>query len=269
MERAHGTDLHAHRWTYYLRMLTWWRQAGTPVWTEALALLLALVGILSVAPRETTPQRTFARRLAVFTAALLVVYSAIPYKTPWCVLSPLFGFILCAGVGGGWLLDVRRPSWLRISSGVLMGVGLMHLGWLGWLTSFRYEVDPRNPYVYAQTVPDAIEIQRRAEALAAVHPDHYRMVLKVFWNDAYYWPIPWYLRRFENVGYWQGLPSDLNAPLIFASPAYDEQLTAKLDPTHLMNGYIGLRRGVFAEVWVAMDLWTRYVESRPRPVDSE
>jgi len=31
-----------------------------------------------------------------------------------------------------------------------------------------------------------------------------------------------------------------------------------------MNGYVGLRPRTVAMVWVRMDLWTKYIESRQR-----
>ncbi len=263
--RAHGTDIHSHPWTYYVSLLLWHRQgAGSPIWTDGFTLALALVGAV-VAFRSRDAASVLARRLAAFSASLLVIYSAVPYKTPWCVLSALLGAVVLAGVGAAWLLDAQRLWWRRATAAVVMVAGLAHMGWLAWQTSFRFQTDPRNPFVYAQTVPDAEEFRRRAESLAQVHPDGYRMVVKVFWKDEYYWPIPWYLRRFRNVGYWQGVPQDADAPLIFASPEFDEELTKRLDATHLMNGYIGLRPHVVAQVWVRLDLWTRFVESQPRP----
>ena len=39
---------------------------------------------------------------------MLVVYSAIPYKTPWCLLGFLHGMILLAGVGAVVLVRSAR-----------------------------------------------------------------------------------------------------------------------------------------------------------------
>lgn len=261
LERAHGTDLHSHPWYYYLRMLVWHQASSGPLWTEPLLISLTFVGgvvaFLKNPERDLWPQR-----LVLFTILLLVMYSTIPYKTPWCILTPVLGLSLCAGFGGAWLLDAHRPAWLRWSAAIAIALGTGHAAKLAYDTSFRYQTRPANPYTYAQTVPDAQDIQKRADALAAVHPQGYRMVVKVIWNDPYYWPIPWYLRRFENVGYYQGVPDDPFAPLVLAAPLYDEQLTAKLDATHLMNGYIGLRPHVVTQVWVDFELWKRYIETR-------
>jgi len=264
LHRARGTDLHRHPWTYYISMLAWHRSAGGPIWTEALMLGLAVLGAMASFVGNRGPQALLGRRLLVFTVALTLVYSLVPYKTPWCVLNLLLGMALCAGIGVAWLLRRSRHTMVRGTLCIALALALGQLTWQAYRTSFVYQVDPRNPYVYAQTVPDAEDVQRRAEALAAVHPDRFGMVVKVFWSDPYYWPIPWYLRRFPNVGYWRGVPRNADAPLIFAAPEFDEELTRRLDPTHLMNGYVGLRPRTVAMVWVRMDLWTKYIESRQR-----
>lgn len=262
LHRAHGTDLHRHPWTYYIGLLAWHRSGSGPIWTEAAILAPALLGAIVSFARPYEARTALGRRLVVWSIALLVAYSLVPYKTPWCVLSPLLGLALVAGIGASWLADRARPKALRSVAPVLAAAAVGQLGWQAYRTSFVYHSDPRNPYVYAQTIHDAEDIRARAEALAPVHPDGRQMVVKVFWSDPYYWPIPWYLRGFTNVGYWQNVPDDADAPLIFASPEFDEELTRRLDATHLMNGYVGLRPSVVAMVWVRMDLWTRYIERK-------
>ena len=42
------------------------------------------------------------RFLCFYTLLMLVTYSAIPYKTPWCVLGFLHGMILLAGAGAAF-----------------------------------------------------------------------------------------------------------------------------------------------------------------------
>jgi uncharacterized protein (TIGR03663 family) len=279
LSRAQGETLHGHAWSYYLGILAWTRKGDGPLFTEAMTLGLALVGLAWVlvgrfgsagaSPSRETDAGVLRARIAIASLVLLATYSLVPYKTPWCVLSPLLGLAMMAGTGGAWLLAAlgRRT---RLGAGIatlLLAAGVLQLGQQARAAAFVHQADPRNPYVYAQTVPDAEDIRKRAEDLAAVHPDGTNMVVKVIWPDAYYWPIPWYLRRFPNVGYYNGMPGDPDAPLVLAAPEYDEELTRRLDATHLMNGYIGLRPRVVTMVWVRMDVWTRHVErlQRERP----
>ncbi len=277
--RAHGTGLHGHAWTYYLAILAGVRPGGQRAWIEAVIPACAIVGIACAAFRRPGAQADGAEvsrfrlraRIAVSSVILLAAYSAVPYKTPWCVLTPLAGLVLLGGMGATWLVGALQAR-MRVPAPAGWAVGLVAAALIGrqaHADAFRNQVSPKNPYVYAQTVPDAEDIQRRAEALAGFHPDGLKMVVKVIWTDNYHWPIPWYLRRFPNVGYWTSMPDDPDAPLILAAPVYDEELTRRLDATHIMNGYIGLRPSVVTMFWVRMDVWTRYVEhlQRNRPLE--
>ena len=67
-------------------------------------------------PRDATPG--FLRFLAVYTVLMTLVYSAIPRKTPWNMLSFLHGWILMAGVGGATLLRMARPAAAKACVGV-------------------------------------------------------------------------------------------------------------------------------------------------------
>lgn len=263
LNRAGGTELHRQPWHYYLSLLTWTHRAAGPVWSEALILGLALVGfvvaLLPRGPQAAAARPGFARFVAFYTLILTALYAAIPYKTPWCALSFLTGMILLAGIGVSAVFHLIRLLPLRIVAAAALIVGIVQLGQQARATSFVYEADNRNPYVYAQPVPDVIGVGKRVEELARTAPQHNNMTVYVIWPDSYYWPLPWYLRRLPNVGYFNSIPADANAPVVLAHPQFDEALTAKLQQTHLMTGYYGIRPSVFVEVWVRMDVWQAYL----------
>ena len=98
------------------------------------------------------------------------------------------------------------------------------------------------------------------EQLAEASPDGAEVSLLVIWTDAYYWPLPWYLRGFGNLQLWTELPADPSAPLVVSSPRYDAALTERLDETHLMTGYYGLRPQELVQLWVRLDLWEAHLE---------
>ncbi len=97
---------HVYPADYYLRVLFWWQRPGEPVWTEAPVAALAVVGIVAgVLGRGLKPATVpMVRFLSVYTVLLTAIYSALPYKTPWCGLSFLHGMILLAGVGAAVLV---------------------------------------------------------------------------------------------------------------------------------------------------------------------
>lgn len=266
LNRAGGTDLHRHPWHYYLRIL---------LAKETLIVGLALVGTWAAFSRRGSsllPDAApgFLRFVAVYTLVLTAAYSAIPYKTPWCVLSFLSGMILLAGAGTISLIRLAPGRVGKAIVGLLLAVGVVHLGGQAYRASFIDFADGRrNPYAYSPTAPEVAELGRRIEDLARAHPDREKMVVKVFARDAYYWPLPWTLRRLPNVGYWTGsLPDDVNAPVVIASPEFDEALTHRLDATHLMTGFYGLRPTTLLQVWVRLDLWENYLKTR-KPVPEQ
>ena len=85
-----------------------------------------------------------------------------------------------------------------------MAAGIIHLGWQCYELNFRFPNDDRNPWVYARTSADALQLARQMERLAQVSPEGHDMVIHVV-MPGNYWPLPWYLRKFnaDHVGYWQ------------------------------------------------------------------
>ena len=90
-------------------------------------------------------------------------------------------------------------------------------------------------------------------------PNGYGLLVKVIWHDPYYWPLPWYLRRFEHLEYWNRIPDDPAAPLVISLPKFDAELAGRLDATHLMTGFYGVRPAVLAQLWVRMDIWEAHL----------
>lgn len=271
LQRAGSTELHREPWYYYLKLLAWNRAAGEPVYSEALILGLAAVGLVSVFVgdriRGAGFDPAFARFVGLYTLILAAAYSVIPYKTPWCVLSFLCGFILLAGIGASVLMGlVRAWAWPVVVAALLL-LGCAQLGAQAYRASFTAYTAAGNPWVYAQPVVDVESLASRVTAIAKASPQGDATVVKVFSVDPYYWPLPWYLRRLPNVGYWVGVPRDANAPIVLASPELDDAVSKRLNDTHLMNGIFGLRPGAFFELWVRMDLWKRYLATRKHTDD--
>jgi uncharacterized protein (TIGR03663 family) len=229
-ERAGGRSWHVHPWHYYFDLLLGMGSEGRPVFTEAVIVGLAAVGLVAAFGR-----RSFAGgdgRLATFLGAyallMATIYASIPYKTPWCVLGFLHGVILLAAVGAPRLLAVPSARAARVLVGAVLGAGVVHLGWLAWAASVRFASDPRNPYVYAHTGTGVFEIARRVEALARAHPQRAGMPIEVISSENL-WPLPWYLRRFSAVR-WETAPVNdgVRAAVILATPEMESAILRKL-----------------------------------------
>lgn len=263
LRRAGGESPHIHPWHFYLHRLVWWHDGQGPIWSEALIVGLAAIGGGAAwLPRSRwlgDAHPGLMRWLAIYTLVTTVIYAAIPYKTPWCLVQFLLGMILLAGFGVGWLLCIARRLPWQVGAVSLLLLATGQLAWQAWRASYPLAADPGNPYAYAQTSLGAVQLAEQLRDLADASNERYGSPVKVVWDDAYYWPLPWYLRRFEHVELWQTLPDDLAAPIVIASPRYDSQLTRELEATHIMTGYFELRPQVLAQLWVRLDLWEKHL----------
>ena len=265
--RAGGSSPHSYPWTFYFRRLLWFQAPKGPVWSEAIIAALALVGAASGFTRRRLghAKAGFIRFLALYTFALTAAYCLISYKTPWCLLGFWHGMILLAGVGAAVLIRGFRRQPLRIAAAAVLVAGIAHLGWQARRASVPFASDPRNPYVFAQTVPDLLRLVDKVNALAQAGPLGSQMLIRVIAPEHDYWPLPWYLRDFGRIKWSDALPSDPYAPVMIVSAS----LHAALDEskTHLMAGYFQLRPQVFLELYVQLDLWRAYLQKNPPKSD--
>jgi uncharacterized protein (TIGR03663 family) len=228
LQRGSTWSWHAHPWHYYLGLLARFPASGTPFWSEAAILLLAVVGAVTGWRGSFVKDARAVRFFAVYTVVLLAVYSAIPYKTPWCVLGFLDGLILLAGVGVVAVVGAARAPALKAAAVVLLAAAAAHLGEQAWAASFRYPADARNPWVYAHTGTDVFTIVSAVEALAAAHPDGRALPVQVI-ASTNVWPLPWYLRRFPHVAWWTGVSDEAgNTPVILATPDMEAALVRRM-----------------------------------------
>lgn len=269
LTRAEGDSPHVHPWHFYLGLLAWTHRGGGPVWSELLILGLAVAGGAWAWRRrgEDSPAGAVGRWLSVYAVVLTAVYSVIPYKTPWCMLGFLHAYILLAGLGAAGLLGAVRAMPSRVAAAAAILVACGQLGVQAAHGSFGYAADPRNPYVYAHTSPNLLHLVRRMENLARAHPLGRSMVVKVIAAGGDYWPLPWYLRRFERVGWYSAPPEDPRASAVIASPRWAPELEGRGMTNLVAAGHFGLRPAVFLQLRVEPDLWSAYMASPREPED--
>ncbi|MGZ8939710.1 MAG: flippase activity-associated protein Agl23 [Limisphaerales bacterium] len=264
LKRAAGDSPHIHPWYFYLQRLAWFSPVKGPTWSEGLILILALIGAMISLTGKKSPLLRF---LALYTIILTAIYSAISYKTPWCLLGFYHGMILLAGVGAAALIETFRSRAIRISIFIILLAFSAQLTIQAWRANHSFASDQRNPYVYAQTVPDILNLVKRAEGLAAVSPTGFQTIVKVIAPESDYWPLPWYLRRFQHIGWYDKIPEDPFAPIIIVSSHFDARLDDKSDRKWIMAGLTELRPRQFFELYVELDLWKKFVETLPPEPD--
>lgn len=255
---------HEEAWSYYLRLLSLSRSGGL-VWTEGLVMVLSLAGITFAFARRDAG--FWPRYISLYSLIALVVFSLLPYKTPWNLLTFYVGFLVLAGVGADRLFQIARPRAARVLLPVLLLAATCQLGAQDWRANFRYPADPRNPYAYAQTSPDFLHLVTRVSDIAALHPARARMLVKVIAGPYEQWPLPWYLRGMTRVGYWTraaGAAAAEDPPVIVASQDNATTLDASLGSRYVSE-YYGLRPGVLLTLYVERGLWERFLASRRAP----
>ena len=240
-------------------------------------LFLALVGLgFALKGLAAGANAALLRFVALYTVLMTIVYSLIPYKTPWCLLSFYHGIILLAGVGASYLIGLK-PVCLGRAMGGLLAIGVGHLGWQAYSGSFNYFSDSRNPHVYAHTGPDIFRIADRVKEVANALDVDMTTPVQVFCPGNDYWPLPWYLRGYQ-VEYGSAVPDESEtAPIVLIQPPMEEALMRKLYELpppgqkelymHLFDESgreikMELRPGVEMRGFVAKSLWDRFERTK-------
>ncbi len=264
--RASGEGRHVHPspW-FYLHRLLWYQEEPGPRWTEGIVFLLALVAMFrswSGAARRD-PAWVLVRFLTVYTLLLTSIYSSIPYKTPWCMLSFWHGFVILAGAGAAQVLRWPGRRWVRWIGGGVLLFGCLHLYRLSRVASHRYGADRRNPYAYVPTVADFLRLPARIDQVAAASGIGEALRIHVIGPPESYWPLPWYLRRYPLVGYWPAPSGDAirgNPDVVVVAPELAQAVEDVLPATYVTEFY-GLRPNVLVVGMVREDRWARMLRS--------
>jgi uncharacterized protein (TIGR03663 family) len=232
--RAGGEGHEKPAW-YYLALLC----GG---WSGAAVLALAIWGAIS--RREEIRSNKALQALIVYTVAITVLYSAIPYKTPWLALNLFLPIALLAGRGlwNLWLVT-RDGRFLVLLFAVALTVALCHDT---RKRVFLAPADERNPYAYAQTVDDILRLQKRVQQVASSNPSGKNLRIAVVAADA--WPLPWYLRGFPNVGFWQPDQNPGKADIYITSADAADKLGPLVKDWR--SDFFGVRPDVLLVMWL-------------------
>lgn len=212
---------HVHAFDYYI---------GIIAKLELPLLLISLIAGVVIVWKGSR----FALFLAAWAFGMALSYSLIPYKTPWLVLSILMPMALAAGAGMDILLGSIRSIPIRtLVAFVLLGTVLMS-GVMAWRVNFRSYDDNDNKegylmavgkrlklrpytdgqygYVYAQTDREILQLVDavRKESGSLGSGDG----TTIYVSSPAYWPLPWYLRRYNNAAFSGDLPEDFHSAVV-------------------------------------------------------
>lgn len=262
LKRADGAGLHDKPWHYYLHLL-FYTNKGPQYWfSEGFVAGLGLIGIalnIWLARRKKVSPLTLF--LSVYTLAMIIIYALIPYKTPWSMLSFYHGLALVAAITCANLTASIKPLPMKATAVIIILAAIIHLSYQGHIVNRVIPADPRNPYVYAHTSTAFMKMPQRVDDIRAVHPNPEEMRVYIIQPDADYWPLPFYLRKHPNVGFFSTVPENPDADIIIAAPSTRTVLAERLKDTYFTETG-GLRPSVLRHVYIRQDLWDAYMVDR-------
>jgi len=237
--RRAGGEGHQKPFWYYAQLL-----AGG--WSGALILIMACIGFFQTLRKRDPSPYGF---LAFYALFLAVVYSLIPYKTPWLALNLWLPIAQFAGLAiiSLWRTPAKDPVLRAAIRAVCILVGVVAAALVTHDTRqrvFLHPADETNPYAYAHTSEDLLglpaEIERLAHQNAIPAPR-----IAVIASDP--WPLPWYLRHFSEVGFWQPGQQPGNADFYITSTEAADQYGERLKD--FRPEFFGVRPGVLTVLW--------------------
>lgn len=238
LARAAGEG-HQKSFWYFARLLVSGRSGG-------LIVALASVGfILAVRKRESSPYSF----LAYYALFLVVIYSLIPYKTPWLALNFWLPIALLAGlaIDSLWRLRTKNAA-LRFAAPafciLLCAAASVLIAHDTRQRVFLHPADEDNPYAYAHTSEDLLGLP--VELAELVHQEGLASPrIAVIAADP--WPLPWYLRHYAQVGFWQPgqqvPPADFYVTSTDAANQYADLLRT------FRPDFFGIRPNVLILLW--------------------
>lgn len=245
---------HDKSFVYYLELLLWPKHRLGQWWTE---IAVALLGTFATAAAFLQRQRRGAALfLSVATCTHIIIYSIISYKTPWLMLVPWAHACLLAGLALQQLNAFSRS--IQVAAVLLFAVTMLYQAQQSLRSSGPYANDARNPYAYVPTSKDIESLEHwfiQLQELTA--PDPLKPLAVI---GSGYWPLPWYLRTFETVGYWtQPTDAMCDYPIVIAMSEHEAATNELLLSTHVALPR-GLRNNVSMTVYLHNDLWKQWNE---------
>jgi hypothetical protein len=118
---------------------------------------------------------------------------------------------------------------------------------------------------------DVFTIVKQVDTMAAADPDKLATNIQIFTRENL-WPLPWYLRRYSNVHWWNGVVDTAPiGPIVLATPDMEPALMHRIyevpPPGHremylnLFEREVDLRPRVEVRGYVAKTLWDHWQEA--------
>ncbi len=192
---------HEKPWHYWLQLLAGIEvaEAGpgervritATIASELPAALGLLASFALLAPRTNR----LARYLAIYGVGALIGYSAVAYKTPWCIISLLwpFHFVFALAVVR---CAQKVDAWSTVALAGALGLFTLHAT---WQLNFHHYDDNTEPYVYVQTRTDIDKLLVPLNTLVARDPRNRYLTGHISVPEQH--PLTWLLNDFPKIDF--------------------------------------------------------------------
>ncbi|MFC1568703.1 flippase activity-associated protein Agl23 [bacterium] len=263
--RGAGDTLHNHPWFYYFHHLLFYKISNGPIFSELVIFIFGISGIIfSFSHKQSNDG--FIRFMIFYALILTLIYSCIPYKTPWSLLGFWWAWIILAGFGAYSLFIHLKKPVHQILLITLYFLGLIQLSYQNIITQTTQASHPHSPWTYAHPDRDIYQIETALHEIALNHTDGKNIHIDIIFPNSEYWPLPWLLRDFHLIGWWDHVDMVAEpAPVILISPVLESKLTKKLYElappgerdlyVPLFDNLPELRPGAPIQMYMKKDTW--------------
>jgi uncharacterized protein (TIGR03663 family) len=201
---------------------------------EPAVLILSVLSLLSL-------RKPFAGLCAWWSLSTLLIYSAIPYKTPWLDINMILPMALLSGCGASYYLTKFR-GWKRASIASLILILLAYSAHTAWQVTYVQYANPSNTLVYVAGTDDykrmILDIEEKADSLSGKQTP-------VLIRLESYWPLPWTLRDYK-IGYGGGQTSQ---PIVISEKGDYSDILPDVRSKYLPPVKYEMRQGMYVYVY--------------------
>ncbi len=158
---------------------------------EPLALLFFIPVVLGVIQKDSKELRFW----SFFSLIQFLIYSLIPYKTIWCLVSIIWPLYMVGAISMQNLVFGKWRNHLMFAAVACVTVGLQS----AWSSSYSQPINLEHPYVYVNSTYFSKQIQEYLQQQVQERPKIKAELIQMGMTEQ--WPWPWVLREYEQVSY--------------------------------------------------------------------
>ncbi len=172
--------------------------------------------------------------ISIYALFILLVYSFISYKTPWCIVSILWPFFFVFAQMASDYLGSKHRSESFIALVVIFFITTIQ----SFLLNFVNYADKKEPYVYVHTFKDLNTIINPLFKMVKISKANYSLSGLVLRSGE--WPLPWVLGDFPKVAFYGtgAIPPKFDADFLVVEENRIPEVEANLQNTYYTEKFI-------------------------------